>query len=46
MRASSDALRPGSLHIPLYKVFSNPDFFGGEEDRVPRADRIRNGDLP
>ncbi len=30
--------RAPSLHIPLYKVFLDPDFFGGEEDRQPWAE--------
>lgn len=30
--------RAETLHIPLYKVFWDPDFFGGEEDRPPWAD--------
>ena len=32
------ANRAPSLHIPLYRVFWDPDFFGGEEDRPPWAD--------
>ena len=32
--------RADTLHIPLYKVFWDPDFFGGEEDRPPWADII------
>ncbi|MEM9620747.1 MAG: arylsulfatase [Pseudomonadota bacterium] len=39
--------RAESLHIPLYQVFWDPDFFGGEEDRMPWADVIepsRNND--
>ena len=31
--------RAPSLHIPLYKVFWDPDFFGGEEDRPPWSER-------
>lgn len=34
--------RAESLHIPLYKVMWDPDFFGGEEDRPPWADLIQN----
>ena len=30
--------RGESVHIPVYKVFLDPDFFGGQEDRVPWAD--------
>jgi arylsulfatase A-like enzyme len=33
--------RSESLHIPLYKVMWDPDFFGGEEDRPPWADLIQ-----
>ena len=29
--------RGPSVHIPLYKVFLDPDFFGGDEDREPWA---------
>ncbi len=32
--------RAETLHIPLYKVFWDPDFFGGVEDRPPWADII------
>ena len=32
--------RAESLHIPLYQVIWDPDFFGGEEDRPPWADVI------
>ncbi|MEM7098562.1 MAG: arylsulfatase [Pseudomonadota bacterium] len=31
--------RAPSLHIPLYKVLWDPDFFGGKEDRPPWAER-------
>lgn len=34
----ADLPRSPSLHIPLYRVFLDPDFFGGEEDRGPWAD--------
>ena len=33
-----DSPRAPSLHIPLYKVFWDPDFFGGTEDRAPWAE--------
>ena len=32
--------RAESLHIPIYKVIWDPDFFGGEEDRPPWADLV------
>ncbi len=32
--------RADNLHIPLYQVFWDPDFFGGEEDRPPWTDII------
>ena len=32
--------RAENLHIPLYKVFWDPDFFGGQEDRPPWANLI------
>ena len=35
--------RAETLHIPLYRVFWDPDFFGGEEDRAPWADIISKG---
>ena len=34
----NDLPRAPSLHIPLYKVFWDPDFFGGVEDREPWAE--------
>ncbi|MEM7218635.1 MAG: arylsulfatase [Pseudomonadota bacterium] len=41
LRAALDASeRAPSLHIPLYRVFWDPDFFGGEEDRRPWADVV------
>lgn len=36
--------RGQNLHIPLYKVAWDPDFFGGEEDRAPWADKTNQGD--
>ncbi len=33
--------RAETVHIPLYRVFWDPDFFGGEEDRAPWADIIK-----
>ena len=32
--------RAENLHIPLYKVMLDPDFFGGAEDRPPWTDLI------
>ena len=32
--------RAESLHVPVYRVVWDPDFFGGEEDRQPWADII------
>ena len=32
--------RAESLHIPLYQVMWDPDFFGGEIDRAPWADVV------
>lgn len=32
--------RADSLHVPVYRVIWDPDFFGGEEDRQPWADII------
>jgi len=32
--------RAPTVHIPLYRVLWDPDFFGGEEDRPPWADII------
>ena len=34
----NDLPRAPSLHIPLYKVFWDPDFFGGAENRAPWAE--------
>ena len=36
--------RADNLHIPIYRVFWDPDFFGGEEDREPWADIIEAED--
>ncbi len=40
-RALADAPRGENVHIATYKVFLDPDFFGGEEDRPPWADVTR-----
>ena len=33
--------RGPSIDLPLYKIVWDPDFFGGEEDREPWADRVQ-----
>ena len=33
--------RGKSIHLPLYRVAWDPDFFGGEEDREPWADTVK-----
>jgi arylsulfatase A-like enzyme len=44
-----DIPRGEDLHIPTYRVFMDPDFFGGEEDREPwgnltvREEQTTNG---
>lgn len=30
-----------SIDLPLYRIVLDPDFFGGEEDREPWADRVQ-----
>ncbi len=40
MTLLADIPRAENLHVPLYRVFWDPDFFGGEEDRPPWADII------
>jgi len=33
--------RGESIHLPLYRMAWDPDFFGGEEDREPWADTVQ-----
>jgi arylsulfatase A-like enzyme len=33
--------RGESIHLPLWKILWDPDFFGGDEDREPWADVVR-----
>ena len=39
-RRLAEAERAPTVHIPLWRVVWDPDFFGGEEDRPPWADVI------
>jgi arylsulfatase A-like enzyme len=38
--ALAAAPRGESIHLPMYRVVWDPDFFGGEEDREPWADIV------
>jgi len=37
------APRGESIHVPFWKSLLDPDFFGGEEDRMPWADTVVSG---